>query len=316
MTTTILDVSAPFRAIGMDMPGEPADEREQFARITREYPDEDVEAARQAFLLSKLHMVRTHPTLDLDERGATVSAMAEQLGLDALAEQQPVPGGVGYGFYYYDAFKRAFSTGTSLGWDIICPNTPGGNVNNFLYVTAMNRAVLGLEAYVHYYAQTAPRFKVYDWARPANPWQTDLPWSHMTEYLRNVSSHGQTRQVLGVTNTTVQVTPGTWRNEVYLYNAVRGRYDLIYQFDYAATLAQQIAPVFNGTWAPIVETFQPSYSGTKPLGALATSTCTRDSAGNWGPWGLLAFYQSYVRTDNIGFHVEFLDPNYNFAVKS
>ncbi|MFD9339394.1 hypothetical protein ACFWBF_34130 [Streptomyces sp. NPDC060028] len=316
MTTTLLDVTAPPRLTGLEMPEESGDERARFYRITNEYPDEQVEAARQAFLLSKIHLLRTHPTLEFDEREAMLSALTSKLDLDSLSTQEPVPGGVGYGFYYNDPFKKAFATGTSLGWDVICPNTPGGNVNNFLYVTAMNRAVRGLEAYVHYFAQTPPRFKVYDWARPSTPWQLDMPWSSMGEYLRNVSSHGQTLQVLGITNTTVEVAGGMWRNEVQLWNAARNRHDLVYQFDYPATLAQQTAADFNGTWAPIVETFQTSYSGTRPLGALGTSLCTRDSAGNWSPWALLAWYQSYVRTDNVGFRVQFLDQNYNYAVTS
>ncbi|WP_328965670.1 hypothetical protein [Streptomyces virginiae] len=315
MTTNYLDVSAPSRIIGPDMPGEPGDEREKFACITEEYPDEVAEAARRAFLLSKLHSARTHPEGDIDDREHLVAALADRLGLDEQGKEEEVGGGVGYGFFYNEGFRRAFATGTSLGWDILCPDLPGGNVNNYLHLTAMNRAALGLEAFVSYYAQTAPRFKVYDWARPATPWQLDLPWSFMNPYLRDVPFH-RARQAMGVTNTTVEVVPGTWRNTVHLWNASAGRYDLVYLFDYPATLAQQIAIRYSGSWGPIIETRQPSYSGTEPMGAFATSLTTRDYTGIWGPWAFLGRYDSYVRKDNLGFVVEFLDPNYNFAVKS
>ncbi|MFF9527469.1 hypothetical protein ACF1DV_36705 [Streptomyces achromogenes] len=298
------------------MPGPTVDTREAFTRLTKEYPDENVEAARHAFLMSKLHLVRTHPDVELADRERMVTAMAERLELGYEAMRTPVPGGVGYGVYYNEVFKRAFATGTALGWDIICPSAPGGNVNDYLYVTAMNRAVLGVEAFVSYYAQTPPRFKVYDWARPATPWQLDIPLSSLGPYLRTVASHGEIFQVMGVTNTTVEVASGKWRNEVQLWNASTGNQDLVYQFDYAATLAKQTAADYNGSWGPIIETFQTAYSGTIPLGGLAISLVTRDINGNWGPWGLLPWYNSYIRTDNVGFYVQFLDPNYNFSVKS
>ncbi|MET9959386.1 hypothetical protein ABZ128_09925 [Streptomyces sp. NPDC006326] len=165
MTTTHPEVSAPFRIVGPDMPGEPADEREKFARITVVYPDEDAEAARRAFLLSKLHLVRTHPG-DIDDRERMVSALADRLGLDLQGEEEAAGGGVGYGFFYNEGFRRAFATGTSLGWEVICPDLPGGNVDDHLHLTAMNRAALGPDAFVSYHGQTAPRFRVYDWARP------------------------------------------------------------------------------------------------------------------------------------------------------
>ncbi|MFC9680389.1 hypothetical protein [Streptomyces sp. NPDC056948] len=317
MTVTYVDVSAPFRIIGPDMPGEPADEREKFARITTEYPDENAEALQRAFLQSKLRLARTDPDLDLEDRDRMASALAERFEQDFGVTEEPVPTRLGYGFLYYQSFKRAFSTGTSLGWDIICPDTPGGNVRDFLYVTAMNRAVKGHEAFVAYYAQHAPSFCLWDWAQPApHQLQLDVPWSSMGAYRRTVNSHGLPRQVIGVTLTTAESSPGRWSNIVQLYNHVHDRHDLIYQFDYAATLAQQTAMSTFGNWGPIVETFQPAYSGTKPLGTLGASTCTRDVGGNWSPWGLLTPNQSYVHNGNVGFRTEFLDPNYNFAVRS
>ncbi|MER7735666.1 hypothetical protein ABTX80_32755 [Streptomyces erythrochromogenes] len=318
-TTPHPDVSPPSRIIGPDMPGEPADEREKFTRITEGYPDEEAEAARRAFLLSKLHSARTHPVGDLDDRERMVAAVAERLGLDERAkeaEEEEAGGGIGYGLLYNEGFRRALATGTSLSWDIICPDRPGGNVDSHLRVTAMNRAALGPEAFVSYYAQREPRFRLFDWARPAAPWRLDLPWSLMAPYLRSVPFHGAVRQLLGLTATTVELFPGTWRNTVHLWNSPAGRNDLAYLFDYPATLAQQIAVGYRGSWGPTIETGRPAHSGTEPMGALATSLTARNHGGIWAPWAFLGRYDSHVRTDNLGFVVEFLDPNHNFAVKS
>jgi hypothetical protein len=193
MTATYVDVSAPFRVIGPDMPGEPADEREKFARVTREYPDENAEALQRAFLQSKLRMARTDPDVDLEYREHMASALAERFERDFGVTEEPVPVHLGYGFLYYQTFKRYFATGTSLGWDIICPDTPGGNVNDFLYVTGMNRAVRGLEAFVAYFAQNASSFCVWDWARPAPQLQVDVPLAFIGDYRRTVDSHGLPR---------------------------------------------------------------------------------------------------------------------------
>lgn len=318
---TAVDISTPTPAPvnGKGMPGDPADERERFSRITREYPDEKHELSERAFLASKVHLARTHPTLDPAEREDVLSELAERLGRAALEPvQPPVPAstGVGYGVFYHTPFRTAFTQGTSLSWDVVCPNPPGGNVNTWLYVTAMNRADKGIEAFVSYNAQQAPRFHVFDWARPGAHWQTDIPWSSMGAYLRTVSAHGKNYQVLNIVNSTVQVTPGTWRNEAMLWNNTQTRYDLVYQFDYPATLADQTAGSFTGSWGPIIETFQPYYSATKPLGALAIMVASRDNAGNWGSWKLIPPTDGYIRNDNVGFSVSFLDPNYAFVVTS
>jgi len=39
-----------------------------------------------------------------------------------------------------------------------------------------------------------------------------------------------------------------------------------------------------------------------------------NNSGHWGSWATLAPSNSYIRTDNVGFHLVFLDPNYAFVV--
>ena len=55
--------------------------------------------------------------------------------------------------FYTSAFRSAFARGTSLYYEIVCPTQPGGNVNTWLYLTGMNRAQRGVEAFVSYQGQ-------------------------------------------------------------------------------------------------------------------------------------------------------------------
>jgi len=121
--------------------------------------------------------------------------------------------------------------------------------------------------------------------------------------------------VLPVWNGTWAIGSGTYRNQALLYNNVRLGWDLVYQYDYAATDSQQKTG-WIGSWAPIVETFQSLYANTNKMGALDTQLIGSDDNGLWGTWELLSSANSYVRADNAGFQLVFLDPNYAFVVDS
>jgi hypothetical protein len=307
------EVPVPVPVVpGQEMPTEVADERESFAKITEETPRDT--RAEEAFIASKAQQVRTHPTLDRAERELALTELTERIGRerleDALEKEEtpPVPGGVGYGVFYDSAFKSAFFLGTSLYFEIVCPPSPGGNVNNFLYLTGMNRAGLSVEAFVSYFAQTEPRFKVFDWAR-TDQWQINIPFGNLGSYLGTTYAHGAAYQTLRVWNNTYQRRFRQWRNEALLHNRAAGRWDVVYRYDYAATQAQQTGG-WIGSWGPIVETFQSPYVNTNRVGALGTSLSAS------GPWQLLSATDSYIRTDNVGFHVVFLDPNYALVVES
>jgi hypothetical protein len=284
--------SVPVPAARPGMPTKLHDARRAFAKITSDTPRD--EEAERAFFAAKIHIVRTHPRLDRYQRGSAYAELVERVGHQRLHDAEakgPVPGGVGYGFFYDDPFKQGFAQGTSLYWEIVCPNPPGGNVNTFLYLTAMNRAAKGVEAFVSYNGQNEPHLRVFDWARSDN------------------------YQTLGVWNSTYQISATQWRNEALLWNRSANRWDLFYRYDYAATQADQTAG-FTGSWGPIVETFQPNYLGTERLGGLSTMLITRSESGAWGTWQLLSATDSWVRTDNVGFNTLFLDPNYALVVHS
>jgi hypothetical protein len=289
------------------------DHQSAFAAITAQTPVD--EEFRKAFLRSRLLIAHTHPAFDIAARDHAVADLVDRLGREA-AEMvtQPRPGGVGEGFFYTSAYKTNWGRGTSFSCDFVCPVPPGGNVNTWLYLTATNRSGLGVEAFVAYNGQGTPHFRVFDWAR-SDHWQTDVPFTSLDNYLTTMSAHGHPYPVLPVWNSTWAIGTNKYRNQALLYNHARGGWDLIYQYDYDATDTQQKTG-WVGSWSPIVETFQSLYVHTSPMGALGTQLISSDNTGHWGSWALLSASNSFVRTDNVGFHLVFLDPNYAFVVNS
>jgi len=199
---------------------------------------------------------------------------------------QPRPGGVGEGFFYTPGFKTNWGLGTSFSCDFVCPASPGGNVNTWLYLTATARSGLGIEAFVSYNGQDTPHFRVFDWAR-SDAWQTDIPFTLLANYLSTIPAHGYQCPVLSVWNGTWSIGANQYRNQALLYNHARGGWDLVYQYDYAATDAQQ-KTAWMGSWAPIVETFQSLYAETNQMGALGAQLVSSDNNGVWGSWGPLS----------------------------
>ena len=220
-------------------------------------------------MASKRLMILTHPTLNIAAHTAAAASIPSS-GEDAgvAVSTPPVPGGVGIGSFYNDPFKANWATGTAIYWEIICPTPPGGNVNTFLYLTATNRSGKGVEAFISYNGQGQTFFKVFDSAQyPSAPWQTNVPFANLGNYVRTESAHGHPYQVIPLMNVTVQ-SSSDWLTRVWLWNHVsRGDRDLIYQFDYSATLVDQQS-VWVGSWGPIVETFQSPYMGTNAMGTL------------------------------------------------
>jgi len=192
----------------------------------------------------------------------------------------------------------------------------GGNVSTYLYLTATNRSGLGVEALIAYNGQDQTSFWIYDWAR-SDHWQTNIPLANLGPYLRPESAHGNQYQVMSLMNFTINYGGDNWMNQVWLLRIVDGFipiWEIVYLYTYTATLAQQTTE-WVGSWGPIVETFQASYSQTNGMGALSTSISASDN-NQWGAWHLLGPADSYVRVDNKGFFDVFLDSDYSWIVKS
>jgi hypothetical protein len=108
-------------------------------------------------------------------------------------------------------------------------------------------------------------------------------------------------------------TVRSWLMAIVHNRAVDG-WDLIYQFDYPSTIAEQTTG-FVGTWGPIVETFQNPYQNTDFLGFLNALLFSADANGQWDG-SVLTSAQSTLRNDGHGFTPLFLDANYSFVVTS
>lgn len=118
-------------------------------------------------------------------------------------------------------------------------------------------------------------------------------------------------------NLTFQTSDSQWRNQVWLSNSTSNNWDLVYEYNYSAARDDQ-RDAWAGSWGPIVETFQNFYENTSPMGALNTQLMSEDASGNWGAWHQLgtADTEPDPRTDNVGFKLAFLDPNYSWVVTS
>jgi hypothetical protein len=289
-----------------------ADVQREFADLSRAAP-RDLEFER-AFIARKIRTAETHVHLDREQRDAATGKLRAFLPElpKAMKEEMPPPGGVGYGAFYTDLFRSAFASGTVLAIDYLVPTRPGGNVSDYLYLTATNRTAKGVEAFVSYHAQDEFRFRVFDWARDEH-WQINIGYDALGDYLTTRSVHGSTYQVLSVQNQTLLTSENTWGNYVWLYNHKRGEYCLVYRYEYTSSEAEQ-KHGWIGSWGPIVETFQDSYGNVNPLGCSNTYLQARDANMEWSEWSLLSPQQSYIRNDDLGFHVMFLDANHTFAV--
>jgi hypothetical protein len=301
-----------------DTPQTFADQRAEFAEISSRTPVDEMFKAD--FVTNRMRMVAAHPQLNESRRANLLRELRAELPSGAAGpnlDDLPVPGGVGFGMFYAPAFRSAFQGGTGIYWEVVAPPLPGGNVASTLYLTATNRAGMGVEALVGYAGATNPIFYVFDWALKtagSDPWQRKIPLGTLGNYAKPEVVKGTTFYVLPIMNMTYQNGPQSWINQVWFANGTTNRWDLVYQFSYPATLAQQLG-VWPGSWGPIVETFQDQYQGTNEMGALKT-TLSAQTNGGWANWLPLAPAQAQLSGDSKGFTADYLDPNTSWLVHS
>lgn len=157
----------------------------------------------QAFLLNKIQMIKKQTQVTASCRNAAISRL--QAFLQEGYKREPTESHVGYGFYYQDSFRTAFDTGTAIALDFIAPTKTSGNISNYLYLTATNRASKGVEALIYYSPQEDMRFRVFDPARIINNdhdtgWQTNIniAYNDLDDYLTTMIAHGNSYQVLSI----------------------------------------------------------------------------------------------------------------------
>lgn len=239
--------------------------------------DEEGSELEQAFMQGVLGRMLTSGKLDgIDpSKFGEVAAKAGFLpSQDSSAEflrtlQPPMPGDVGYGFWYKDEALH-WSNLTVIIQSMVIPRRAGGDLYYYLYNTATNRSELGVEAFLSYYSQSDVHFKVFDWARPDH-WQTDISYSNLGDYIRSeVNPDGVWRQFIKVVNATrIEGGPNQWSNEVYLYNQFYYCWDWVYQYSYTTSdpTENTFEPGdFFGSWGPIFETFQDHDGSNNPIG--------------------------------------------------
>jgi len=219
---------------------------------------------------------------------------------DPPAETPPTPGGLGFGILYTSSYITAFNGGTAVDYNVVAPQTAGGNNSNFLYLTSTNRSGDGVEAFPAYFAQHNVEFTVFDWSianhTSGNPFVVVLPFSAFVHNYYTVgicdapnppcggSIPFHFYNVLGLWNGTYQKQAGssTWTNEVYLLNPANNSWDFIWSRDYQSSLGQEQCSGC-GWWGPIVETFQPSYSNMHVMGFANAWAAPLTPGGGWDP---------------------------------
>ena len=255
-----------------------------------------------------------------ERRIAEKEACSKAIEIDPQTSlmSQPAPGGVGGGAYYSDSFFHNFTTGTRLSYDIICPTKAGGDVSNYLYLTGMNRAAKGVEAFISYYAQSKLCFKIWDWSVTGDKLVVTMSHSQLLDFLGSKSINGATRQIITVQNATIQVSSTQWQNIVWLTNYSEDVIYQVYSHTYTATLSDQYDSYY-GKWAAIVETFQNYYyQDLNVLGFNLVYVRTKSSpysSSTWGSWVLLTNSVSWFNGCYQGLSLVFNSPNYTFGIK-
>jgi hypothetical protein len=184
------------------------------------------------------------------------------------------PGGVGYGYYFYNA-DLLWTNSSIADYYVVAPTNLGGNVTT-LYLTSTCRAQLGTESLIAYeYSNGDPQLWIFDWSQyPANPWQVFLDLPPSPQYLTmRPDEFAVTRQMVHVRNGTYYLgfTNGlyNWQNQTLLFDFVRGDWDYIYSRSYTTTSLAANLPQAGGEstgfWGPIVETFQ-TYTNINAIG--------------------------------------------------
>jgi len=297
------------------------DARAEFARMAAAHPIDPIH--RAGFIAARRRRAEASPHLSPDEKAAWLARFNAARPSEGPAPDATVSG-VGFGFDYQHAFNVNYANGTAITFQVICPNMPGGNVQNNLYLTATNRTTRGLEVYINYFgANNLGLLSVYDWSLGVTSVQAGFVMSiffpNLGRYFIPLSTHGQIVQTLYVHNVTFQIANAKWTNQGMLFNLAAQTWDLIYSSTYKAALADQQAVGFLGSWGPIIETHEAPgfiYSGTNTMGFMQSQVSITDGAGTPVNLILLDPSNTIQRGPTSGYQVSFLNPNYDWAAFS
>jgi hypothetical protein len=213
------------------------------------------------------------------------------------------------------ALKNGWRTGTAVRYTAFCPPKLNGNANN-IYLTTMNRASLGCESLISYFAQNTAVFVVYDWALPPIPdgsrRRLIKPLSVYNKYIKNVLIGGGAHYVIGIQNSTFTFDGVNWENKIDFLEYRTGSYENIYASKYTATEAQQKS-MHPGWWGPCIEIWELPFTLLPPLGAfnIFISQLEQHAFRNWYP---LTAQNSEFRFDReLALELQWLDQQRGFG---
>jgi hypothetical protein len=269
----------------------------------------------QLFLSNRRKLALQHINFNPLQRNRVLQSLDHLMPALGPLNERPAPGGAGCGAFYREPFKENFADGTALYWEILFPAVPGGNVAEYLYLTACNRAAKGVEALLAYHGQSSPEFLVYDWARPeAQRWWGPVSSAQLAPYQRTTEINGNTHTVLPLANMSYQTSVGQWVNQVWLQRTSTKAWEPLYQWPYACAAAEQHGE-WVGSWGPLLEGFQPLYRGTQPMGAV--NTRLRPATGStWGNWIVLGPGEADMKMDDLGFQRVIIEANSSWIARS
>ena len=316
MTDTKVYGRGPFLETDGDSPGvfDPElnqfapmrDRREEMKRISENYPTSEEEKA--TFLRHERADDRAVASSQRrgEAGGAGPLAWARRAAQCKSDARLAVYGDVGFGVFYKSG-QLAFANFSILYHYILGPATLGGDVNNFFYLTATNRTAKGVEAFLCYYKQENPFFKVYDWSKPeSDRWSLSIPFAHLSRYFTTVGVGGHQLPAIHVINATRLKAGTTWVNEVLLFDQTQSAYDFVYSHEYTLGLNNEQRDSHYGSWGPIVETFQQFGQDTNILG-FRRATLLQDDV-----FHPLTAENSDTRNDGVGIKMLYLDPNHTY----
>ncbi len=212
---------------------------------------------------------RTPPKLDWRGRGPLRAKEATP---------EKVPGGVGYGYFFYDS-ELLWTNSTIADYYVITPTILGPDASDQVYLTSTCRAQKGTESLIWYDNQNEAAFWIFDWSLPSPQFVfgvDDFPSTHPEYLTSRPDEFDNIRQMCHIRNGTFYLGASNglfrWMNQVMLFNFAREGWDLVYETNYTTTnlsdnLFQSSDSGGNevGHWGPIVETFS-TYTNVDVVG--------------------------------------------------
>jgi len=272
-----------------------------------------------AFYRQRLSLAESADVADCDRKHflESLKELAPELFLDANAKSPSefsAPGGkvrnrVGYAIFYRTNALE-FMNASALFFNIVSVPNAGDPKNLWLYLTATNRSVKGVEVLLYYKSADDSRLGIFDWSKKQDLWGFCLPHNALVDYLTTHTVNGQEYQTIYLVNSTRRLPGNIWTNEVLIYNKTTNFYDFIYSSTYPALWSDQ--GVYKW-WGPMVEIRPPFPYRTNAIGFFEARLMQ-----DGGPANLLVDGPTYLTSDydgETGFARPVWIPNSSFIVQ-